>query len=68
MCRLKLEALTDKEPAQPERDSEEEEEQKKEEEGQAGLEEGLPESQPQPTTSQDLLEEEELLIEDYNSD
>ncbi|KAI4821047.1 hypothetical protein KUCAC02_028999 [Chaenocephalus aceratus] len=34
----------------------------------AGLEEGLPESQPQPTTSQDLLEEEELLIEDYNSD
>ncbi|XP_034055158.1 cell cycle checkpoint protein RAD17 isoform X2 [Gymnodraco acuticeps] len=66
--RLKLEALTDKEPAQPERDSEEEEEQKKEEEGQAGLEEGLPESQPQPITSQDLLEEEELLIEDYNSD
>ncbi|KAK5909214.1 hypothetical protein CesoFtcFv8_003163 [Champsocephalus esox] len=66
--RLKLEALTDKEPAQPERDSEEEEEQKKEEEGQAGLEEGLPESQPRPTTSQDLLEEEELLIEDYNSD
>ncbi|XP_010765354.1 cell cycle checkpoint protein RAD17 [Notothenia coriiceps] len=66
--RLKLEALTDKEPAQPERDSEEEEEQKKEEEGQAGVEEGLPESQPQPTTSQELLEEEELLIEDYNSD
>ncbi|KAK1892680.1 Cell cycle checkpoint protein RAD17 [Dissostichus eleginoides] len=66
--RLKLEALTDKEPAQPERDSEEEEEPKKEEEGQAGVEEGLPESQPQPATSQDLLEEEELLIEDYNSD
>ncbi|XP_029295832.1 cell cycle checkpoint protein RAD17 isoform X2 [Cottoperca gobio] len=60
--RLKLEALTDKEPAQLERDSEEEEE------GQAGVEEGLPASQPKPTTSQVLLEEEELIIEDYTSD
>ncbi|XP_042344307.1 cell cycle checkpoint protein RAD17 isoform X2 [Plectropomus leopardus] len=64
--RLKLEALTDKEPAQLEEDTEEEEEE--EEEAQAGVEEGLPASQPQPTTSQVLLEEEELIIEDYNSD
>lgn len=63
--RLKLEALTDKEPAQLETDSEEEEEA---EEAQGGVEEGLPASQPQPTTSQVLLEEEDLIIEDYNSD
>lgn len=64
VCRLRLEALTDKEPAQLDIDSEEEE--KKESQG--GVEEGLPASQPQPTTTQVLLEEEDLIIEDYNSD
>ncbi|XP_068461408.1 cell cycle checkpoint protein RAD17 [Clinocottus analis] len=59
--RLKLEALADKEPAQLDKDSEEEEERP------AGVEEGLPASQPQPTTSR-VLEDEELIIEDYNSD
>ncbi|XP_071337822.1 cell cycle checkpoint protein RAD17 isoform X2 [Trachinotus anak] len=60
--RLKLEALTDKEPGQLETDSEEEEEEK--EEGQ----EGLPASQPPPTANQVMLEEEDLIIEEYNSD
>ncbi|XP_054457330.1 cell cycle checkpoint protein RAD17 [Anoplopoma fimbria] len=60
--RLKLEALTDKEPAQLDKDSEEEEESR------GGVEEGLPASQPQPTACQVLLEEEDLIIEDYNSD
>uniref|UniRef100_A0A8C2WSW4 RAD17 checkpoint clamp loader component n=1 Tax=Cyclopterus lumpus TaxID=8103 RepID=A0A8C2WSW4_CYCLU len=60
--RLKLEALVDKEPAQLDKDSEEEEE------SPGGFEEGLPASQPQPTTSRVLLEEEDLIIEDYNSD
>lgn len=64
--RLKLEALTDKEPGQLEMDSEEEEE--KREEGQGVVEEGLPSSQPRPATSQVLLEEEDLLIEEYTSD
>lgn len=63
--RLKLEALTDKEPGQLELEEEEEKEEK--EEGQGCGEDGLPASQPQPTTSQDLLEE-DLLIEEYNSD
>ncbi|XP_056274991.1 cell cycle checkpoint protein RAD17 isoform X1 [Pseudoliparis swirei] len=61
--RLKLEALADKEPAQLDRDSEEEEESPA-----AAGEEGLPASQPQPTTSRVLLEEEDPIIEDYNSD
>uniref|UniRef100_A0A8D3C1X6 AAA+ ATPase domain-containing protein n=1 Tax=Scophthalmus maximus TaxID=52904 RepID=A0A8D3C1X6_SCOMX len=64
--RLKLEALTDKELGQLETDVEEEEEQK--EEGQGGAEEGLPDSQPQPNTSQVLLEELDLIIEEYLSD
>uniref|UniRef100_A0A8D3DSR8 Cell cycle checkpoint protein RAD17 n=1 Tax=Scophthalmus maximus TaxID=52904 RepID=A0A8D3DSR8_SCOMX len=66
VCRLKLEALTDKELGQLETDVEEEEEQK--EEGQGGAEEGLPDSQPQPNTSQVLLEELDLIIEEYLSD
>ncbi|XP_040898516.1 cell cycle checkpoint protein RAD17 [Toxotes jaculatrix] len=68
--RLKLEALTDKEPGQLDTDSEEEEEKAEEEkeEGQCGGEEGLPASQPPPTRSQVLLEEEDLIIEEYNSD
>ncbi|XP_070760506.1 cell cycle checkpoint protein RAD17 [Enoplosus armatus] len=63
--RLKLEALTDKEPGQLEIDSEEEEEK---EEGRGLAEESLPASQPQPTTSRALLEEEDLTIEEYASD
>lgn len=64
MCRLKPEALTDKEPVQLETDGEEEEK----ETGQGGVEEGLPVSQPQPATSQVLLEEEDMIIEEYISD
>ncbi|XP_035514937.1 cell cycle checkpoint protein RAD17 [Morone saxatilis] len=63
--RLKLEALTDKEPGQLETDTEEE---KEKEEGQGAAEEGLLGSQPQPTTNQVLLEEEDLIIEEYTSD
>uniref|UniRef100_A0A3B4X8F0 RAD17 checkpoint clamp loader component n=1 Tax=Seriola lalandi dorsalis TaxID=1841481 RepID=A0A3B4X8F0_SERLL len=62
--RLKLEALTDKEPGQLDTDNEEEEK----EEGEGGVEEGLPASQPPPTTHQVLLEEEDLTIEEYTSD
>ncbi|XP_058491995.1 cell cycle checkpoint protein RAD17 [Solea solea] len=62
--RLKLEALTDKEPGQLETDGEEEEQK---EEGQGGAEDALPASQPQPTTNPALLEE-ELIIEEYDSD
>ncbi|XP_041792202.1 cell cycle checkpoint protein RAD17 [Chelmon rostratus] len=61
--RLKPEALTDKELGQPEIDTEEEKE-----EGQDGVEEGLPASQPQVTTSQLLLKAEDLIIEEYSSD
>lgn len=67
MFRTKLEALTDKEPGQLENEGEEEDKMVKEED-QGGSEEGLPASQPQPTTSQALLEEEELNIEEYDSD
>ncbi|XP_030579352.1 cell cycle checkpoint protein RAD17 isoform X2 [Archocentrus centrarchus] len=61
--RLKLEALTDKEPGELEMDSEE-----VKEDGQGGAEEGLPASQPQPTLNQVLLEDEDLIIEEYTSD
>ncbi|XP_026167411.1 cell cycle checkpoint protein RAD17 isoform X2 [Mastacembelus armatus] len=57
--RVKLETLMEKEPGERKMDSEEEEEDK---------EEGLPTSQPQLTTSQVLLEEEDLVIEEYTSD
>lgn len=67
VCRLKLEALTDKEPGQLEIDSEEEQEEENKE-GQGGVEESLPISQPQPNTSQVLSEEEDLIIEEYTSD
>lgn len=67
VCRLNLEALTDKEPGQLVIDTEEEEEREKEE-GHGGVGEGLPASQPQPTTSQVLLDEEDLIIEEYTSD
>ncbi|KAM9858350.1 cell cycle checkpoint protein RAD17 isoform 2-T2 [Aulostomus maculatus] len=66
-CRLKLEALTNKDPGQLELDSEEEEGMKTEE----CLEESedvLQASQPRPTTSQVLLEDEDIMIEEYNSD
>lgn len=64
VLRLKLEALTDKEPGQ----LEEEEEKTEKGEVEDGAEEGLPASQPQPTTSQNLLEEDDLLIEEYDSE
>ncbi|KAM8885507.1 cell cycle checkpoint protein RAD17 isoform 2-T2 [Spinachia spinachia] len=60
--RLKLEALTDNEPALVDKDSE------GEEDSRGDVEEALSASQPQPTTTQVLLEEEEVIIEDYNSD
>lgn len=64
--RLKLEALTDKEPGRL--DTEEEEEVKQEEEGgdQAAGDDALSASQPKPMSNQVL--EEELIIEEYNSD
>lgn len=46
-------------------DSEEEEKEVKEA---GGAEEGLPASQPQPTLNQVLLEDEDLIIEEYISD
>lgn len=61
LCRLKLEVLTDKEPGELEVNTEEEDK------GQQGAEEGLLSSQPQPSTSQILLEE-DLIIEQYDSD
>lgn len=63
MSRLKPEALTDKESGELEVDSEE-----VKEEGQGGAEEGLPASQPQPSINQVLLEDEDLIIEEYISD
>ncbi|KAK2837067.1 hypothetical protein Q5P01_014279 [Channa striata] len=66
--RLKLEALTDKEPGQLQLEEDEDEEGKEKDEGQGGAEGDLPASQPQPTTSQVLLEEEDLIIEEYSSD
>ncbi|XP_029999078.1 cell cycle checkpoint protein RAD17 isoform X1 [Sphaeramia orbicularis] len=69
--RLKLEALTDKDPGQLLLDSEEEQEKKKkeeEEEGQGASEDGLLPSQPQPTANQVLLEDDDLNIEEYDSD
>lgn len=69
MCRLKLEALTDKESGKLVMDTEEdEEEEMNKKDTQVGNEEGLPASQPQPTTSQLLLEKEDLIIEQYASD
>ncbi|XP_022076457.1 cell cycle checkpoint protein RAD17 isoform X2 [Acanthochromis polyacanthus] len=62
--RLKLETLTDKEPGKLERDSGEEEQ----EEDHCGAEEGLPDSQPQPITNQVFLMDENLVIEEYDSD
>lgn len=65
MCRLKLETLTDKETAPEE---EEEKEDGGLEEGQDQTEEALTASQPKPTTSRALLEDEEVTIEEYSSD
>lgn len=64
--RSKLEALTDKEPGELKTDTEEEEEEKDDVKG--GTEEHLPASQPQPTTSQVLSDEKDLIIEEYTSD
>uniref|UniRef100_A0A3Q4AZM9 AAA+ ATPase domain-containing protein n=1 Tax=Mola mola TaxID=94237 RepID=A0A3Q4AZM9_MOLML len=67
VSRLKLETLSDKEPGLLEVDPEEEDVEENKE-GQGGVEEGLPSSQPQPNSSQVLLEGEELIIEQYDSD
>ncbi|CAJ1068658.1 cell cycle checkpoint protein RAD17 isoform X1 [Xyrichtys novacula] len=63
LTRLSLEALTDKELAQVES---EEEEEKQEGGDQGAGDEALSASQPKPMSSQ--VEEEEVIIEEYNSD
>lgn len=67
MSRLKLETLSDKEPGLLEVDPEEEDVEENKE-GRGGVEEGLPSSQTQPNSSKVLLEGEELIIEQYDSD
>lgn len=59
--RLKLETVADKELGQALEESEEEEEEMK-------SEEALPGSQSQPSTNQALLQQEDLLIEEFDSD
>uniref|UniRef100_A0A8C7Q517 RAD17 checkpoint clamp loader component n=1 Tax=Oncorhynchus mykiss TaxID=8022 RepID=A0A8C7Q517_ONCMY len=69
--RLKLEALTDKDPGLLELDSEEEEDGglvSSPGPGAGGPGGDLPASQPQPTTTSALLEEEDVVIEEYDSD
>lgn len=68
MYRSKLEALADKEPGELKTDTDEEEEEEEKDEGKGGTEEHLPASQPQPTTSQVLSDEKDLIIEEYTSD
>lgn len=65
VCRVKLETLTDKETAPEE---EEEKEDRGLVEGQDQSEEALTASQPKPTLSRALLEDEEVSIEEYSSD
>lgn len=62
-CRLNLETLADKETGQLEEEEEDEDGR-----GQDGAEEGLSASQPQPSTNQVLLEDQDLMIEEYISD
>ncbi|RVE68814.1 hypothetical protein OJAV_G00095750 [Oryzias javanicus] len=62
--RLKLETLTDKETAPEEEENEDE----GLGEGQDQTEEALTASQPTPTTSRALLEDEDVTIEEYSSD
>lgn len=57
--RLKLEALTDKDPGELKIDAEEEQEVKQCQDGAEG---------PHPATGQSLLDKEELIIEEYDSD
>lgn len=59
VCRLKLEALTDKDPGELQIDAEEDREDKDCRDGAEG---------PEPEADQIPLEEEELLIEQYDSD
>lgn len=59
VCRLKLEALTDKDPGELKIDAEEEQEVKQCRDGTEG---------PQTATGQILLDKEELIIEQYDSD
>ncbi|XP_020793969.1 cell cycle checkpoint protein RAD17 isoform X2 [Boleophthalmus pectinirostris] len=65
--RIKLETVADKELGQLPEDSEGEEAGKSEEDL-TGSQESLPDSQTQPGTVQALLQPEELLIEEYDSD
>lgn len=59
MCRLKLEALTDKDPGELKMAAEEEQDDKECQDGAEG---------PQPATGHLLLDEEELIIEQFDSD
>lgn len=58
-CRLKLETLTDKDPGELKIDAEEEQEDKQCQDGAEG---------PHPATGHILLDEEDLIIEQYDSD
>ncbi|KAM9743160.1 cell cycle checkpoint protein RAD17 isoform 1-T1 [Menidia menidia] len=67
--RLKLETLTDKDTGpQEEEDGEEEDGVAEGETGQGGAADGLPASQPRPVSNQVLLEDEDMIIEEYTSD
>lgn len=59
MCRVKLEALTDKDPGELKIDAEEAPEDKEPQDGPEG---------PQPATGHILFDQEELIIEEYDSD
>lgn len=61
VCRLKLEALTDKDPGELKMAAEEEQEDK-------GCQDGAEAEAPQPATGQILLDEEEMIIEQFDSD
>nr|XP_046242046.1 cell cycle checkpoint protein RAD17 isoform X2 [Scatophagus argus] len=66
--RLKLEALTDKEPGQLDTDTEDGEEEERKEKVEGGVEEGLLSRQPQSSVSQLLFDDNDLIIEHYTSD
>lgn len=59
VCRLKLETLTDKDPGELKIDAEEEQEDKQCQDGAES---------PHPVTDHNLLDEEDLIIDQYNSD
>lgn len=59
VCRLKLETLTDKDPGELKIDAEEEQEDKQCQDGAEA---------PHPVTDHILLDEEDLIIDEYDSD